>query len=237
MHVVLHHRPRLFVIDLRHLRHASPRTVRALFDAYRACGHVGGELQVINVAPALFHTLARAGVTRLFICRLLGPGAVSGGAPAARRSPAPRVLASGRLPRAVLSGRRCPARPAGPRMQVRPASTPPTGRAALDTPVPVLHRCAGRSVHGRATIRWVGSGRWSTGARADRLRPAGPGVLQACEPGTGHPRPPPKPASRSPAAAPRLLAVTIALVPTTPAVAFCLGSGRRRPGTAGSGNS
>jgi RNA polymerase sigma-70 factor (sigma-B/F/G subfamily) len=75
--LVVRERPRRLIVDLHGVGTAGGRLVRALVDTYRAGGHSGTRLAVVNVPSDLFHLLSRLGVTRLFPCR------------AAERSPRP----------------------------------------------------------------------------------------------------------------------------------------------------
>jgi RNA polymerase sigma-70 factor (sigma-B/F/G subfamily) len=64
--------PQRLTVDLRHARFLGPRGLRALVDAYRACGHGGTRLLAVNASPELYSMLCRLGVARLFPCRPYG---------------------------------------------------------------------------------------------------------------------------------------------------------------------
>ncbi|MDY7088526.1 MAG: sigma-70 family RNA polymerase sigma factor [Actinomycetota bacterium] len=62
-------RPRTLIVDLRRVRR-SAAVARVLIDLYRACGHTGSRLRVVNLSPDLFAVLRTYGVTRLVACRV-----------------------------------------------------------------------------------------------------------------------------------------------------------------------
>ncbi|GAA3939482.1 hypothetical protein Aau02nite_48390 [Amorphoplanes auranticolor] len=69
------HRPPMLIVDLRHVRDAAATVAGALLDAYRAGGHTGTRLCVVNVPAQLHVLLCRAGLHRLFACRPVRPAA------------------------------------------------------------------------------------------------------------------------------------------------------------------
>lgn len=60
---------RTLVIDLRRMSSADGGVARALLDAYRAGGHSGTRICVVNAAPPVADMLRRTGLSRLFPCR------------------------------------------------------------------------------------------------------------------------------------------------------------------------
>jgi RNA polymerase sigma-B factor len=156
-------RPRALVVDLRRLRDPGPGVLRALVDTYRAGGHTGTRLRVVNVAPCLFEAMRRAGVIRLFPCH-----AVACTAPAATdRSSVIGAVARPAPPAAPAGRRPGPARPVTPRGDRRPRRYPPV-------PARRGRRCAA-----------TGGGRHVGAPPAVPVIPAGPAGRSRPPPGAG----------------------------------------------------
>ncbi|GAB7044675.1 hypothetical protein JCM9533A_85260 [Catenuloplanes niger JCM 9533] len=71
--LVVSRRPRTLVVDLRRLRCPAAGIARALIDLYRASGHTGSGLRVVNLTPQQHAALRAYGVTRLVACQVRTP--------------------------------------------------------------------------------------------------------------------------------------------------------------------
>ncbi len=163
-------RPRHLVVDLRGVGAASRKTVGALVDGYRAGGHTGTTLVVVNIPAGLYGLLARLGVTRLFDCRPAEP-------------PVARTATSASTPAGNAQSRR---RPAGDRCG---GDRPHSGRPPVQA----------RRAH-RPGVAADGGRRRSGGRRPAWAQRALAAVAQRCPGGRrggGHPGRHGMPADRS----------------------------------------
>ncbi|MEV4703164.1 sigma-70 family RNA polymerase sigma factor [Actinoplanes sp. NPDC049316] len=185
--ILVNRRPRTLVVDMRRLPQASPAIARALLDTYRAAGHTGARVCVVNVAADLLALLRRTGVARLLPCRGVPPvpGAAVSGTPA-------RGVPQGSVPAAVPPRHRVEAprqRPAAPALSCR-------GRAARRRPRRRAADHALRATSGqrREPVRSSRVPVAPVGEAAGRAQPAqhrSPHPTTPARPVSGRSRPPP----------------------------------------------
>lgn len=205
--ILLSDHPRTLVVDLRRLPYADLATVRALLQTYRAAGHVGARICVVNVAADLLELLRRTGVARLLACLGVPAGRRAGSSDPAAGTPAsaapvgadPHCAPSSADPPqrhgAVADRRRPGSGPAGTcRLPVdgqRPRSRKVTSAVRAPTHCARARRCGtARPPHGTA---------WRDGAMLSRAiggglarrRPPHNGRAAGRGPVSGRSRPPP----------------------------------------------
>ncbi|PRY20141.1 sigma-70 family RNA polymerase sigma factor [Pseudosporangium ferrugineum] len=142
--ILIGRRPGTLVVDLRRLPQASPVIARALLDTYRAAGHVGARVCVVNVAADLLALLRRTGVARLLPCRGVPAERAARGsnAPDAGRNSEPSMPAAtnGSAPTAVPPRHRVLAHRQRPATHAAPSCPRPVGGRRRGNAGPASHR-------------------------------------------------------------------------------------------------